>query len=146
MHGQHGLCVFEKVLTCNHMHEVIRIRTGRMELVSPLHSSRFIAYLLFYKGLKLLLENMPAHKKPDNELGFVHADYSVDTTRWRVQVNFGTSDCHVGPQRHDRAAAVADLEEVRAAGDRNKMRLAIQQLKTATVTQEMSPVTQVIII
>ena len=129
------------------MHEVTRIRTGRMELVSSLHSSRFIAYLLLYMGLKLLLENMPAHKKPDHELGFVHEDWSnFNTTRWRVQVNFGNSDCHVGPQRVCWAAAVTDLEEVRAAGDRNKMRLAIQQLKTATVTQEMPPVTQVIII
>ena len=128
------------------MHEVTRIRTGRMELVSSLHSFRFIAYLLLYTGLKLLLENMPAHKKPDYELGFVHTDYNADTTRWRVQVQFGTSDCLAGPQRDDRAAAVADLEEVRAAGDRNKMRLAIQQLKTATVTQEMLPATQAIII
>ena len=147
MHGQHGVCVFEKVLTSNHIHEVTRIRTGIMELVSSLYASWFIAYLLLYRGLKLLLENMPAHKKPDHELGFVHEDWSnFNTTRWRVQVNFGNSDCHVGPQRIDRAAAVADLEEVRAAGDRNKMRLAIQQLKTATVTQEMPPVTQVIII
>ena len=118
-----------------------------MELVSSLYASWFIAYLLLYRGLKLLLENMPAHKKPDRELGFVHEDWSnFNTTRWRVQVNFGASDCHVGPQRIDRAAAVADLEEVRAAGDRNKMRLAIQQLKTATVTQEMLPATQAIII
>jgi len=97
-------------------------------------------------GLKLLLENMPAHKKPDHELGYVVADYNRSQTRWRVQVNFGNSDWRVGPQRDDRAAADADLEEVRAAGDRDKMRLAIQQLKTATVTQEMPPVTQVIII
>ena len=97
-------------------------------------------------GLKLLLENMPAHKKPDHELGYVVADYNRSQTRWRVQVNFGNSDCHVGPQRVCWAAAVTDLEEVRAAGDRNKMRLAIQQLKTATVTQEMPPATQAIII
>ena len=146
MHGQHGVCVVEKVLTSKHMHEVTRIRTGRMELVSLLHSFRFIAYLLLYTGLKILLENMPARKKPDHELGFVHADYNADTTRWRVQVKFGNSDCHVGPQRVCWTAAVTDLEEVRAAGDRNKMRLAIQQLKAATVTQEMPPVTQVIII
>ena len=61
-------------------------------------------------------------------------------------MNFGNSDLRIGPQRDDRAAADADLEEVRAAGDRDKMRLAIQQLKTATVTQEMPPVTQVMII
>ena len=121
-------------------------KSGRMELVTSLHSSRPIAYLLLSMGLKLLLENMPAHKKPDHELGFVHRSDRWDTTRWRVQVNFGTSDCHVGPQRDDMAAAVADLEEVRAAGDRNKMRLAIQQLKTATVTQEMPPATQIVII
>ena len=153
MHGQHDVCVFEKVPTSNHMHEVARNRTafrkskpGRMELVTSLHSSRPIAYFLLSMGLKLLLENMPAHKKPDHELGSVVADYNRSQTRWRVQVNFGNFDWRVGPQRDDRAAADADLEEVRAAGDRDKMRLAIQQLKTATVTQEMPPVTQVIII
>ena len=97
-------------------------------------------------GLKLLPENMPAHKKPDHELGSVVANYTRPQARWRVQVKFGKSELGVGPDRDDRAAADADLEEVQAAGDRDKMRLAIQQLKTATVTQEMPPVTQVIII
>ena len=95
-------------------------------------------------GLKLLLENMPAHKKPDHELGSVFANYTRPQARWRVQVKFSKSELGVGPDRDDRAAADADLEVVQAAGDRDKMRLAIQQLKAATVTQEIPPVTQVI--
>ena len=97
-------------------------------------------------GLKLLPENMPAHKKPDHELGSVvyntHNSWSYE--RWRVQVKFDKSDLCFGPDRYDRAVADADLEVVQAAVDRDKMRLAIQQLKAATVTQEMPPVKQVI--
>ena len=90
-------------------------------------------------GLKLLPENMSAHKKPDHELGSVVA--SRESNRWRVQVQFDKSDLRFGPDRDDRAVADADMEVVQAAGDRDHMRLTIQQLKTATVTQEMPPVT-----
>jgi len=93
-------------------------------------------------GLKLLPENMPAHKKPDHELGSVVASvHNLSQDRWRVQVKFDKSDLCFGPDRDDRAVADADLEVVQAAGDRDHMRLSIQQLKTATVTQEMPPVT-----
>ena len=87
---------------------------------------------------------MPAHKKPDHELGSVTA--VGESSRWRVQVKFDKSEVCCGPERCSRAVADADLKEVQAAGDRDNMRLAIQQLKAATVTQEMPPVTQVIII
>ena len=46
MHGQHDVCVFEKVSTSNHMLEVARNRAafrkskpGRMEVVNPLVST-----------------------------------------------------------------------------------------------------------
>ena len=46
MHGQHDVCVFEKVSTSNHMHEVARNRAafhkskpGIMELVNSLVST-----------------------------------------------------------------------------------------------------------
>ena len=46
MHGQHDVCVFEKVSTSNHMHEVARNRAafhkskpGSLELVNPLVST-----------------------------------------------------------------------------------------------------------
>ena len=107
-----------------------------------------VSYLhaLLSRGLKLLLQKMPAHRKPDHELGSVVADYNRSVARWRVQVRFSKSELGVGPDRFERHAADTDLEVVQAAGDRDKMRLAIQQLKAATVTQEIPPVTQVIII
>ena len=107
-----------------------------------------VSYLhaLLSNGLKILLQKMPAHRKPDHELGSVVADYTRSVPRWRVQVKFSKSDLGVGPDRFERDAADADLKVVQAAGDRDKMRLAIQQLKAATVTQEMPPVTQVMII
>ena len=107
-----------------------------------------VSYLhaLLSSGLKLLLEKMPAHRKPDHEFGSVVADYTRSVARWRVQVKFSKSELGVGPDRFERDAADADLKVVQAAGDRDKMRLAIQQLKAATVTQEMPPVTQVMII
>ena len=95
-------------------------------------------------GLKLLPENMPAHKKPDHELGSVVA--AGESHRWRVQVKFDKFNLCIGPERCSRAVADDDLKVVQTAGDRDKMQLAIQQLKAATVTQEMTPVTQVIII
>ena len=107
-----------------------------------------VSYLhaLLSNGLKILLQKMPAHRKPDHELGSVVADYTRSVPRWRVQVKFSKSAFSVGPDRLERNAADADLKVVQAAGDRDKMRLAIQQLKAATVTQEMPPVTQVMII
>ena len=101
-----------------------------------------VSYLhaLLSSGLKLLLEKMPAHRKPDHEFGSVVADYTRSVARWRVQVKFSKSELGVGPDRFERDAADADLMVVQAAGDRDKMRLAIQQLKAAP------PVTQVMII
>ena len=65
MHGQHDVCVFEKVSTSNRMHEVARNRAafhkskpGSLELVNPLVStpgrgftSKYIYIYIYYHTL-----------------------------------------------------------------------------------------------